>query len=270
MKISVFYEHILEAADQSSTTVLDICKKISSCGIMGIEIEDKRLYEKEEEIMKTIKQTGMEISCIYGFFDFSHNDDIKSGFRMVDLAKRVHAGKIMPIPGFVTGIELFPLIYKRKMEKMTSALSFICNYAKESNITVVLEDFDDKKAPYSTANGLKYFMDHVEGLRCAFDTGNFLYSEENSFDVLPIFLNKISHVHCKDRTFQKKEGEIPKKTIKGREMYSCAVGSGCIKMKEIIEKLIENGYDDYFAIEHFGSLCQLEDMIKSAEWMHEF
>ena len=41
MKISVFYEHILEAANQSSMTVLDICKKISSCGIMGIEIEDK-------------------------------------------------------------------------------------------------------------------------------------------------------------------------------------------------------------------------------------
>lgn len=270
MKISVFYEHILEAAEQSSMTVLDVCKKISSHGITGVEIENKRIYEKEEEIMKVLKQTGMEVSCIYGFFDFSHQDDIRSGLEMVDLAKKVHAGKIMAIPGFITGIELFPLIRKRKIDKMVSALSCICNYAKESNVTVVLEDFDDKKAPYSNADGLKYFMDHVKGLKCAFDTGNFLYSEEDSFDVLPLFLNKIAHVHCKDRIFQKKEGEIPKKTVRGREMYSCAVGSGCIRMKEIIEKIIENDYDDYFAIEHFGSLCQFEDMLKSVEWMHQF
>ena len=135
---------------------------------------------------------------------------------------------------------------------------------------VVLEDFDDKIAPYCNISGLKYFMDHVEGLRCAFDTGNFLYNEEDSFEALPKFIDKISHVHCKDRTWKKKEGEVPKETIRGRKMYSCAVGSGCIKMKEIIEKLIENGYDDYFAIEHFGSLCQLEDMLKSVEWMQEF
>ncbi len=270
MKISVFYEHILEAAEQSSMTALEVCKRISSYGIMGVEIENTRLNERKEEIMKMLKQTGMEISCIYGFFDFSHQEDIKNGLKMVDLAIEVHAKKIMPIPGFITGIELFPLIKKRKLEKLTSALTFICNYAKESNVTVVLEDFDDKKAPYSNAKGLRYFMDHVKDLRCAFDTGNFLYSEEDSFDVLPLFINKISHVHCKDRTFQKKEGEISTKTIRGREMFSCAVGSGCIKMKEIIEKLIENGYDDYFAIEHFGSLCQLEDMQKSVEWMQEF
>ncbi len=53
-------------------------------------------------------------------------------------------------------------------------------------------------------------------------------------------------------------------------MYSCAVGSGCIKMKEIIEKVIGTGYDDYFAIEHFGSLTQLNDMIKSVEWLQQF
>ena len=134
----------------------------------------------------------------------------------------------------------------------------------------VLEDVDDKIAPYSKTKGLKYFMDHVEGIHCAFDTGNFLYSEEDSFEVLPIFINKIGHMHCKDRTFEKKDGEVSKKTVKGREMYSCAVGSGCIKMKEIVEAVLKNGYDDYFAIEHFGSLCQLNDIEKSAKWLQEF
>ena len=105
MKVSVFYEHILEAADQSSMTVLEVCKNISSCGIMGIEIENVRLKENEEEIMKITRQTDMEISCIYGFYDFSHQEDIKNGFEIVDLAKKVNAKKVMLIPGFVKGIE---------------------------------------------------------------------------------------------------------------------------------------------------------------------
>ncbi len=270
MKISVFYEHILEAANQSSMSVLDVCRAVNSYKIMGVEIEDKRLLENEEETVRILKQTDLEISCIYGFFDFSHKYDVKDGYKIVDLAKRNGVKKVMPIPGFVKGIENIPFIYKRKIERMISALTAVCSYAKENGIMVVLEDFDDKIAPYCNISGLKYFMDHVEGLGCAFDTGNFLYSEEDSFEALPQFIDKISHVHCKDRTWKEKEGEVPKETIKGRKMYSCAVGSGCIKMKEIVEEIINSGYNDYFVIEHFGSFCQLQDMKESAKWLQSF
>ena len=41
-------------------------------------------------------------------------------------------------------------------------------------------------------------------------------------------------------------------------------------MKDIIEEILQSGYDDYFAIEHFGSLCQLKDMEESARWLQEF
>ena len=270
MKISVFYEHIIEAAQQTSKSVTEICKLAVSYGITGVEIENTRLLDKENDVLNILRQTGLEISCIYGFFDFSHNGDIKDGLQMVDLALKVNARKIMVIPGFIKGIEKFPFIYQKKTEKMVRALNTISSYASENNVMLVLEDFDDKIAPYSNARGLKYFLDHVKGLKCAFDTGNFLYSEEDSYKLLPMFINQIGHVHCKDRSFKKKEGEIDKKTIKGREMYSCAVGSGCIKMKDIIEEILQSGYDDYFAIEHFGSLCQLKDMEESARWLQEF
>lgn len=270
MKISVFYEHILEAAQQTSKSILEVCRLAVSYGISGVEIENTRLLNKEENAASILKQANLEVSCIYGFFDFSHESDIRDGLQMVDLAKEVNAKKIMLIPGFVKGIEKLPFIYNRKLDKMVSALNTVSEYAKENGIMLVLEDFDDKIAPYCNAKGLKYFLDHVKGIACAFDTGNFLYSEEDSYEVLPMFIHKIGHVHCKDRSLKKKEGENYKKTVKGREMYSCAVGSGCIKMKEIVEEILKSGYDDYFAIEHFGSLCQLEDMEKSAKWLQEF
>lgn len=269
MKLSVFYEHIVEAAQQESKSISEICKMASSFGIEGVEIENKRLWENKEGVLSNLKEGNLEISCMYGFFDFSHSDDLKPGFEMVDLADELKIKKIMLIPGFLKDFEFLPIIYKQKVDKMIDMLQKICIYAKEKNIMVVLEDFDDKIAPFATAKQLTYFYENIPELYCAFDTGNFLYSEEHALEVLPMFIDNIGHVHCKDRSFAVKEGETPKATIKGRDMYSAAVGSGVIPMKEIVSQILKKGYDDYFAIEHFGSMNQLKDMELSANWFKE-
>ena len=266
MKLSVFYEHILEAALQENKSVAEICKMASSFGIKGVEIENKRLTEDKEGVLSNLNAGNLEISCMYGFFDFSHSDDLAPGLHMVDLAEELHIKKIMLIPGFLKKVEFLPIIYKYKVDNMVSKLKKVCTYAKEKNIMVVLEDFDDKIAPFATSKQMQYFYENIAELKCAFDTGNFLYSEEDALEVLPKFIHNIGHVHCKDRSFTVKKGETPKITVKGRSMYSAAVGSGVIPMKEIVQTILDEGYDDYFAIEHFGSMNQLVDMEKSANW----
>ena len=47
MKISVFYDHIREAAEQSGQSMDEVFQKVESFGIKGIEIEDKVLMEEE-------------------------------------------------------------------------------------------------------------------------------------------------------------------------------------------------------------------------------
>lgn len=267
MKISVFYEHIAEASIQENKSVEKICETVSSYGIEGVEIENTRLIQDKDTVLNALSKANLSISCMYGFFDFAHTGSIQDGIDMVNMADELKIKKIMLIPGFLKKYEFLPFIYKKKVDKMVNILKNVCDYAKKKNIMVVLEDFDGKEAPFATSKQLLYFLKHIPDLYCAFDTGNFLYSEEDSYDVLPLFINRIGHVHCKDRSFTKKDGEIPKTTIKGRDMYSCAVGSGCIKIKEIVEKILETAYDDYFAIEHFGSLNQLDDMKKSAKFL---
>ena len=272
MKISVFYEHILEAAQQEKKSPEAICEKVSSFGISGVEIENTRLMNEKEKVLNALKAGNLEISCMYGFFDFAHQskeDALKAGMDMVNLADEFGIKKIMLIPGFLRKFEFLPIIYKKKVNQMVEVLRNICSYAKDKKIMVVLEDFDGKEAPFATSKQLHYFINAIDDLYCAFDTGNFLYSEENALEVLPLFLDKIGHVHCKDRSFEITEGETPKATVKGRNMYSCAVGSGVIAMKEIVKKIVDKGYDDYFAIEHFGSLHQLRDMEKSVYWLTE-
>ena len=271
MKISVFYDHMREAAQQNHISIDEVMKKAVSFGIKGIEIEDRALIDDRENICNLLLNNHMEISCIYGFFDYSHNSDLKRGFELIDLAAELSVKKIMVIPGFLSDKEWkHSMMRNHCVKQMITSMNILSKYASNHGVMMVLEDFDDKSAYYKDAEGLSFFLSNINGLKCAFDTGNFLYSEEDSLEVLPKFLSNIGHVHCKDRTFERKEGETPKDTIKGRPMYSSPVGSGCIKMKKIVEQILSSGYDDYFAIEHFGSLHQLEDMEASAAWLSKF
>lgn len=271
MKIAVFYEHIAEAAQQENITpVKSIYEKVKSFGIDAVEIDYERAVKEEDFLFRDLEEADLSVSCMYGFFDFAHESTVEDGKRMVDFADKHNIRKIMLIPGFLKKVEFIPFLYQKKLDKMIVALTNICEYAKSRNIMVVLEDFDGKEAPFSTAEQLSVFLKRIPDLYCAFDTGNFLYSGEDSLKVLPVFLDRIRHVHCKDRTFTAKEGEEPKETVDGKKMYSCAVGSGCIRMKEILDQIIGSGYDDYLSIEHFGSLNQLSDMEKSAAYLKKF
>ena len=271
MKIAVFYEHIAEAAQQNHISpVKGLYEKVKSFGIDAVEIDYDRAVKEEESLFSDLKEADLSVSCMYGFFDFAPQSTIEDGKRMIDFAEKHGIRKVMLIPGFLKKVEFIPFFYQKKLDKMIVALRNICEYAKSRNVMVVLEDFDGREAPFATAKQLSVFFEKIPDLYCAFDTGNFLYSGEDSLKVLPLFIGRIRHVHCKDRTFTAKEGEEPKETVDGKKMYSCAVGSGCIQMKEILDQIIANGYDGYLSIEHFGSLDQLSDMEKSAAYLKNF
>ncbi|BCN30099.1 sugar phosphate isomerase/epimerase family protein [Anaeromicropila herbilytica] len=263
MKLSVFYEHITEAVSQTGKSMEEILAEVAKAGIRGVEIEDRRLMNEEECIMRQLRKKGMEVNCIYGFFDFGNHPEIDKGMTLLDMAGRVGAKKVLVIPGFIREGEDRELA----LENMKNVLAVLCREAENRGIQVGMEDFDDSIAPFATTKQLLWFMENVPGLTCTFDTGNFLYSEEDALDAFEALRPHIASVHCKDRSLEYKEGEEAKITIQGRRLYSSAVGSGCIPMKEIVSELLQKGYESSFAIEHFGSMNQLEDMKASAKWL---
>lgn len=263
MKLSVFYDHIVDAATQSNRSLLEICKCVREYGISAVEMDYNRLSENEEEIIGYLHESELEISCIYRIFDFGHDPNPQPGFELIDTAKRVGAKNVLVIPGFIQKDE----DADAALENMKQTVSAVCQYAKAHEITVTMEDFDNKSAPFATVSQVKWFMEQVPGLVCAFDTGNFIYMEEDVLEALPVLNSYIGHLHCKDRSLDIKPFEEPLLTVKGRALYSSPVGSGCIPIKEIVVHMLEQGYEGYFAIEHFGSKQQLEDMKRSSEYL---
>lgn len=70
MKISVFYDHITEAVQQTGKSPAELFAACRSFGIEGLEINYSQLREGGAKLYRKMKEAGIDISCIYEFYDF--------------------------------------------------------------------------------------------------------------------------------------------------------------------------------------------------------
>lgn len=265
MKISVFAEHIFEATQQENLTFPEILRKVKSFGITGLEVDYGRIAS-DPMLPEIIKSEGLEIACVYAFFDFPHNKEMDYPKTVVETLKKYEIKRLMAIPGFIERIDT----PEKALEDMYFCMNELSALTEKAGIALCLEDFDDEKAVFSTIEGLRGFLENVKGLSCAFDTGNFIYSGESETTAFRELKPYISHLHCKDRSIRACAKEEPKISLKNVPLYSSPVGYGVIAIEKIVKELIKNGYEGWFAVEHFGSMQQLSDMQKSAEKLKEW
>lgn len=264
MKLSVFYDHIREASNQTGHPIEEIAGEVRSFGITGVEVMEAQLLENREGILRVLESAGLSVNCICCYGDFGNDTDPSRAYAMIDLARECASPKVLVIPGFLHEGDC----RKQHLDNMKSVLTKMCAYAQKHGIIVGMEDYDDRSAPFATWAELKWFMENIPGMSCMFDTGNFLYSEEDVLEALEQLEPWIRHeVHCKDRTWERHAGEEPKTTIQGRGMYASPVGKGCLPIQEIVTRLLKKGFSGSFTIEHFGALDQLGYMRESARWL---
>lgn len=265
--INTFYNHVTEAMKQESMTLKEVGAKLNEHGITGVEIDYRDLNPTgrsfNKALAKELEEAGIPIYGVYIFFDWANHPFDNSYKRIYKELQSIGVKNSLAIPGMVPDGMDVDKARQRMCKKLLKAVA----YAKECGITVFMEDFDDSIAPFSTSEGMLYFFNRIPDLKCAFDTGNFYYSNEDALEVLPKFLEKTAYVHCKDRSLEIKENEEAKITITGEAMYSSPVGGGIIPFDKIIPILKEHGYKGDYVVEHFGSQHQLDDMIASAEYL---
>lgn len=261
MNLSVFAEHLFEAEGQSGLPLGSILRTVRGFGISGAEVDYERLAGNPQ-LPWLLRENGLEISCVYAFFDFAHRGEAERVHAVLKTLKSCGARLLMAIPGFFSPGD----DRETALERMMIGMENLIGAAESVGIKVCLEDFDDCTAPFSTMSGLNGFLERLPKLGCAFDTGNFRYSEESETEAFGLLKNRIVHVHCKDRRFSpNRPSEEEKRTVGGKKMYPAAVGTGDLPIEPIVKELLRAGYQGWFAVEHFGSADQLGDIKKSAE-----
>lgn len=265
MKISVFYPHVLAAVEQEGTDLESILIKIKNCGVDQVYM-DYPAFKRDVDICKRLEAVGLSISGFFDFYDFGNNPDVDGAKQVIDIAQKLEVEHFLIIPGMGD-------IKKEEnklalMKKMTEVLQRCCDYAVGSGVCIEMEDTDDPNAPYRTMDELLWFMEHVQGLGCCFDTGNFLCSEIDVMDAFCKLEPYICNFHLKDRGLA---GVTPiSQTVNGRDLYMSSIGRGCIDIANILERAKQNGYSGSLNMELFGSENYLNDIRESAQWLQKW
>lgn len=263
MKLSVFYDHILQAAAQTGKPLPELLKKAKNAGIDAVEVNLTYLCE-HEETYGLLQTANLGISCIYEFYAMDQKDEWEKAKLHIDTAVKSCAEKILVVPGFLTfrdaeTMKGYVADYSKtadflnrneKALSMAKGLACIVEMGYKANVTVTVEDFDDVRSPLSGLNGVRWFLEQVPGLKCTYDTGNFITHGEDPLAAWDMLKEKAAHVHCKDR------GSM-----------SVAVGDGYLPMNAMIRKIASSGYDGYLAIEHFDAEDQESAMVSSAAFL---
>lgn len=290
IRLSVFFDHILQAEEQTGKHIPELLAEVKKAGISAVEINCTYLLE-HPATLEMLETAGLQVSCIYEFYALERGRETEKARRHIEIARKTKAGKILIVPGFFSVeteefVNCVPdrekvwdyLSHSEKAQRMADGLQEIVEMAGSRNIadtpiTVVIEDFDDRNSPIACVSGMQWFAKQVPGLCFTFDTGNFIIHGENIFAAWEELKDKVVHVHCKDR---KISSDKPLQTQKNatpdiKECYlPAAVGEGCIPIKELVYKMKEYGYRGYLAIEHFDAADQEAYMQKSAANLQEY
>ena len=267
MNISVFYENIHDGALAAGLQTEDVLRRLRDAGMDSIYISADSWKRDRTMLKESLKKLGLRTGGMHAFCDFPGEKDAAPYREIIDLAAESGADNLLFVPGMLsTGNTL------RDLEQMTEGMKRAQSYGCSVGMPVLMEDYDGLLAPYNCIAGLKYFLDSVEGLGCAFDTGNFAMFHEDELAAFDLFAGKIRTVHLKDRSLSPRhEGDTACLCADGEKVYACAVGSGYIHMDEILRRLRNMDFHGNVIVELYA--CDpryfLQDALDSLRWVRE-
>lgn len=266
MKIAVFYENILEGINKEGLQEEEVLRELHHLGMELVYIGYDNLEAKRDILLPLFAEIGLKVEGLHWTFDFGLHPENQGYKRVIDLAKEAGAGNILIVPGMISREQ--QVRREQLLLNMKKALADAVKYGEEKGIAVSMEDYDSLEAPYNSLEGLKWFLDGVEGLKCSFDTGNFVMYHQDEWEAFRLLRDKICTLHLKDRSetpINLGDGSVT--CADGKIMYSAPVGSGCMKIAEILQELDRDGYTGNVIVELFGYTHTLDGIRQSIEWL---
>ena len=212
MRISVFYDHIRQAHEQTAIPVSQLLCQAVDLGITGIELNYSQAVSNDA--LELITAAGLSVSCLWEFYDMPSADETAHIDRHVRLAKEL-GSKMLVVPGFLDDAQsrsMAPLVHHfealadflgqtEAAVRMRDGLRYASEEGRVKGVAVTIEDFDDRKSTISNINGLRWDLENVPELALIFDMGNFITFGEDVLSAYDQLHARIVHVHCKERGF---------------------------------------------------------------------
>ncbi len=162
-----------------------------------------------------------------------HEENVAQAKGAIDVCVR------MGIPSIrVFGNNVDPSIPEQSLEAIVDGLSQVCEYAENTGIGVNLEIHGD----VNTADRLRTVTTPLSRYRSfgiIWDICHTFSSVGNQYEeIYGVIAPFVRHVHIKDGV----RGE--------KGVTLCSVGKGEIDIRSVVRRLLSDGYDGYFSLEH--------------------
>ena len=265
MKLSTFYNHILTATEQENKSVEQIGEMLVDKSVCGIELLIKNYDEENLKNIKKLQSVGMYVNSIPAHTDIIHGATFDFADEMIRKALNVNTDKIMLIPGFLEeGEDLNDAI-----DRTLPFTDYLCNKGADYGIVIGLEDYGAVNSPIRNSSGMLRYLENVPKLTCTFDSGNFIFSGEDTLEAYYKLKKYITHhFHCKDHVLAPNGSRDTLVAMNGDILYPTAIGTGVIPNKEMLTDLKQSGFDGALTIELFGSSKTMSDIYQSVDFIN--
>ncbi len=253
MELGINFNSVLALKNNDNITLAESLKKLKNLGITAVDIEYSQI--KNEEYAKTLLLNNYKVSTVYTFGKLGKHLDYSKELEVIDFCSQNSIKSVM----FLTEFEE----NENFLKDVKSNLRRIVNYAKNLNVTVMIENFSTNKL-FSTVEGLEDILKSVKNLKLLYDSGNFILAEEDPFTALQKLYPFVYKVHLKDRDFKKDYlGSTMQLSVFKKETYVYPLGEGISKIYDIIAFFNEKSIKTEFVLEGYLDGNVYEDIKKS-------
>lgn len=238
-KISIFCQHIETIASQEGIDFATAAGIVKDLGYTGVDVNVGTAAGN----IAILDSLGFKHACAIASIDYCAGEQPESEQEVMDFLQTYSFDKVLLIPGFLSD-------ENPCADEAVKRVAAFAQKAAAKGIKVVVEDFDNEKSPCYGSAALAEMFEASPELGMNFDTGNFLGAGEDCWRAVWDFSDRITHVHLKDR-------------VSESDLSCPASGTGCLPIVAIVKKLAAQGYDGWYAVEHFGSEHMLADAAAS-------
>ncbi len=197
-----------------------------------------------EAMVRQASDAGVTVVALAGGNNFAAADldaEIASVRRQIDMAALAGAEVLRIFAGWVGPSQFTDETFRR----ISDALKQVGEYGAAAGVRVAVENHGGITA--TGAQCRRLLADAAAGMSVTeiekplglnFDPANFRHAGEDALAALMVTGELINYSHWKDVRY---EGDRPE---------YCAVGEGVIDWAPIVETLVRNGFDGYWAIEY--------------------
>lgn len=137
------------------------------------------------------------------------------------------------------------------IEKGLAAVREIYDYADSLGIKAV---YEDQGFIFNGIDGFKLIEKAGRDTKVVADFGNIQYADENVEDFIPVFYDKIVHVHVKDYKRYPQgsytDGDNVSKSMNKAALEPCLLGEGCVNFDAAFKELEKIDYNGYVSLEN--------------------